>query len=107
MRRWMVHAGGGLALLVPFVLGCNLIPGIRNNIKPPPPANMGEKPTVVSLVEYLNQEAGRVQNIRASVDIDAKAGRQAIGLDGMLAANRPRQFRLQAKVLGKSACDIG
>jgi hypothetical protein len=105
----MANTAGGLALLAPFVLGCSLLPGVRDNIKPPPPATAapGSKPTVESLVEYLNQQAGRVQNLRATVDIDAKGGNQAIGLSGRIAAQKPLQFRLMADVLGKSAVDIG
>ena len=108
MPRWMAHTGGSLALLVPFALGCSLLPGgVRDNIKPPPAANPGLKPTVASLVEYLNQESSRVQNLRAKVDIDAKGGGQSIGLSGFIAAQKPLGFRLMADVLGKSAVDIG
>ena len=108
MPRWMAHTGSALALLVPFVLGCNLLPGVRDQSRPPPPtAAPGQKPTVASLVEYLNQESARVQNLRATVDIDAKAGNQPIGLGGRIAAQKPLQFRLMADVLGKSAVDIG
>ena len=108
MPRWMAYTGSGLALLVPFVLGCSLLPGVRDNVKPPTPtAAPGLMPTVASLVEYLNQESGRVQNLRASVDIDAKGGGQSIGLSGRIAAQKPLGFRLMADVLGKSAVDIG
>ncbi len=108
MPRWMAHTGGGLALLVPFVLGCNLLPGVRDNIKPTSStAAPGKKPTAESLVEYLNQESSRVQNLRATVDIDAKAPNGSIGLSGRIAAQKPLGFRLMADVLGKSAVDIG
>jgi hypothetical protein len=109
MPRWMANTGGGLALLVPFVLGCSLLPGVRDNIKPPPASTAapGKKPTVESLVEYLNQESGRVQNLRANVDIDAKGPAGQIGLSGLIAAQKPLQFRLMADLLGKSAVDIG
>ena len=109
MPRWMANTAGGLALLAPFVLGCSLLPGVRDNIKPPPPATAapGSKPTVESLVEYLNQQASRVQNLRATVDIDAKGGTQVIGLSGRIAAQKPLQFRLMADVLAKSMVDIG
>ena len=109
MPRWMANTGGGLALLVPFVLGCSLLPGVRDNIKPPPPptAAPGSKPTVETLVEYLNQQSSRVQNLRASVDIDAKGDAGQVGLSGRIAAQKPLQFRLMADVLGKSMVDIG
>ena len=108
MPRGMAHTGGSLALLVPFALGCSLLPSVRDNIKPPAStAAPGKKPTVESLVEYLNQESSRVQNLRATVDIDAKGGGQAIGLSGRIAAQKPLGFRLMADVLGKSAVDIG
>ena len=107
MPRWMANTGGGLALLVPFVLGCSLLPGVRDNIKPPASTLPAEKPTVASLVEYMNHQSSRVQNLRASVDIDAKGPSGVIGLSGSIAAQKPLGFRLMGNVLGKSAVDIG
>lgn len=108
MRRLMARAGLGLALLIPCLSGCNQVPGLRTGTTPAPTANQPDrKPDVPSLVNYLNQNAQRVQNVRAKVDIDCKQGRQAVGLGGNLACQKPRDFRLKAAVLGKPAVDIG
>lgn len=106
MRRNMTRVLLGLALGVPFLAGCNILPGTRDN-RPPVPPQTDRKPDVPALVNYLNKNAERVQNVRAKVDIDCKQGRQSVGLGGQLACQKPRDFRLKASVLGKPAVDIG
>jgi hypothetical protein len=104
-QRWLTHLGAALALAVPFLTGCHLLPSRDTNNQPtvPPKAT----PDVPALVNYLNQNAQRVQTVRAKVAIDAKQGRQVIGLDGNLACQKPRDFRLRANVLGQPAVDLG
>ena len=41
------------------------------------------------------------------VQIDAKQGAEAIGLEGTLFCQKRRNFRLRAKALGQPAVDIG
>jgi hypothetical protein len=106
MQRTIAHAAFGTALLLPFFLGCNHTPVIRDR-GGPPPAGPNAKPDVPALVNYLNLNAQKVQSVRAKVDIDCKQGRQAAGLGGMLACVKPLDFRLKADVLGKPAVDIG
>lgn len=98
------HLLMGLAVMIPFFTGCNHTPVIRDRNRPN--AATDRKPDVPALVNYLNQNAQRVQNLRAKVDIDCKQGRQAVGLGGRLACQKPRDFRLKADVLGKPAVDI-
>lgn len=107
MPRTMARIGAGLALVLPFLAGCSLTPINRDRNHTPPQANLNQKPDAPALVNYLNQNAQRVQNIRAKVDIDCKQGKQPIGLGGNLACQKPRDFRLKAAVLGKPAVDIG
>ena len=56
----------------------------------------------------MNDNARRVQALKSTnVDIDCKQGNQAIGLAGILVCQKPRNFRLKARVLGKPGADIG
>ena len=104
-KRSLAHFGAALALAVPLVAGCHLLPNRDRDNQPVLPP--GRAPDVPALVNYLNQNAQRVQTVRAKVAIDAKQGRQVIGLDGMLACQKPRDFRLRANVLGQPAVDLG
>jgi len=97
----------GVVFGVSLLVGCNHVPviGKRDPVVTPPAGD--RKPDVPSLVAYLNSNARKVQTIKAAVSVDAKQGRQAIGLDGNLACQKPRDFRMKARVLGKDAVDIG
>jgi hypothetical protein len=106
MARYSARIGVGLALVAPLFAGCSLTP-INRDRKPPPPNLPQKPPDAAALVSYLNQNAARVQSVRAKVDIDAKQGKQPVGLGGHLACQKPRDFRLKANVLGKPAVDIG
>ena len=65
-------------------------------------------PNAEALVAFMNDNAKRVQAIECDkVSIDAKQGNQQIGLEGLMACQKPRNFRLKAMVLGKPGCDIG
>lgn len=107
MRR-MLTLVLGAALALPVLSGCTLLNAIRNrdgsnNL----PVQPDRKVDTASLVNYLNKNAERVSSVQASVEVDAKQGNQAIALSGALAAQKPRGFRLRAKVFGKPAVDIG
>jgi hypothetical protein len=100
----LTRLGVALVLAIPLVAGCRLLP---NNGPGNPAIPPDRTPDVPALVNYLNQNAARVQTVRAKVDIDAKQGRQAIGLGGMMACQKPRDFRLRANVLAQPAVDLG
>jgi hypothetical protein len=104
MRQVLIHLGLGLAVVIPL-LGCNHTPIIRDNPKPPPPSD--KQPDAASLVNYLNQNAARVQSVKAEINVDCKADRQSIALGGLMACQKPREFRLKGKVVGQPAVDIG
>jgi hypothetical protein len=98
----------GLALGLMLVVGCFPQAYKRDNGGPSyaktplPPA-----PEPAQLVRYLNDNARKVAGLQAEVAIDAKQGRQSVGLDGYLACSCPRNFRLKAKAVGRPAADIG
>ncbi len=65
-------------------------------------------PTAEDLVAYLNDNAKRVPAIQCNtVQIDARQGFTGIGADGLLVFEKPRNFRLKARAVGKDAVDLG
>ena len=91
------------------VLGVGCLPGCKRNVAPDAPVTVStEKPTAASLVAYLNENAHQMESLKSTrVRIDAKQGTEAIGLEGTLFCQKPRNFRLRAKALGQPAVDIG
>jgi hypothetical protein len=104
MRR--IFAGVGVGLLL-TALGCtHWRPG--GDVGRTPVGVTAGKPDAARLVAYLNQNAERVKCIQSTrVAMDCKEGNQAVGVDGMLVCQKPRNFRLKGYVLGKPAVDIG
>jgi len=101
MRRATIGLGLAIVLLAS---GCNNWPHTRTEEAHIP----AEVPGVPQLVGYLNDNARRVQAIQCpQVAIDCKQGNQRAGLDGMLVCQKPRNFRLRAKLFGQPAVDIG
>jgi RNA polymerase sigma factor (sigma-70 family) len=70
--------------------------------------NPADLPTAEALLASLNDNARKVQGLQAfAVDIDCRAGMQAVGLSGKLAFQKPRAFRLKADLAGTPCVDIG
>jgi hypothetical protein len=93
-------------------LGCNLAPHTRDlgggiGKDPQPPAGL----TAEKLVEYLNNNAQRVQPGQAlnctnvTIDVAADAGR--VGISAMMQCQAPRNFLLSGVTLGNPVVDIG
>ncbi len=99
MRR--LHCELGLMLVLG--MGCSSGPLARN---PNPPALTA--PTTEQLVTHLNHQAKEVRSLeydRASIDV--KRGLQSATVNGMLAFQKPRNFRLMASALNATQADIG
>jgi len=99
-----------LALILAGGLGCASLDKILKPAKDAKPGPVNEEmPSAQQMVEYLNDNARRIQAIQCnSVAIDCKQGNQnAPGLDGMVVLQKPNMFRLKAKVLGQNAVDLG
>src|SRR5262249_46580585 len=105
--RTMAWLSLGLVLPASLLVGCNHVPiiGKRDPVATTPATD--RKPDVPSLVNYLNTNARKVQTIKAAVAVDAKRGGEGIALDGQMACQKPRDFRMRARVLGQRAVDIG
>jgi hypothetical protein len=65
-------------------------------------------PTTKGLVDYLNDNAKRVQTLRVEdLDVDASLDNQPINLRGRIYAEKPRNFRMKVTFVGKDEVDIG
>ncbi|MFN4257966.1 MAG: hypothetical protein ACK4RK_01615 [Gemmataceae bacterium] len=67
-----------------------------------------EAPTAASLVGYLQENSRRLNTVDCrSLDVEARQGTQQVGLTGWMVCQKPRDFRMMAKVLGNPAVDVG
>jgi hypothetical protein len=96
------------------VLGCNSFPWTRDRGGAQGGGSGGatltkREPTAAELVEFLNDNARRVQAVQCTkVAMDCKQGNETpVGIDAMLVCEKPRNFRLKGKALGKDVVDIG
>jgi hypothetical protein len=65
-------------------------------------------PTQQELIAYLNENARRLQALESKeVTLDAYQGNQPIGLMGNLVCQKPRNFRLAARLAGAPMADLG
>ncbi|MCI0353993.1 MAG: hypothetical protein L0099_02990 [Acidobacteria bacterium] len=65
-------------------------------------------PSAPQLIAHLNQNSHAVHSIECEqVHIQVKQGIQAFGLDGMLAYEKPRRFRLVAEAANTTQADMG
>jgi hypothetical protein len=100
-----VTIGFGMAALL-FLTGCPLF-----QKKSTPDVGLRVStatPTAGELVAYLNGNAGKVQSLGCRyMDIDAEPDGQPIGLQGSLYCQKPKSFRMIAKLAGNTEVDIG
>jgi hypothetical protein len=85
--------------------GCATGPFARNQAIQPPPL---QTPRGEQIVAHLNQNARVVHSLEFDrVSIQAKRGLQSVMVDGMLAYQKPRNFRLMAEAVGTTQADVG
>jgi hypothetical protein len=97
-----------LAMLVPF-LGCES--GGKRIIFGPTPAptpSPAGVPSAEALVEYLNDNARRIQGLRC-VDVDVEASQKitSVNVRAKMMSMKPRSFLMTASALGNSMLDLG
>jgi hypothetical protein len=92
-----------------FLVGCASFGPIRNPGTNSNPGLLDTTADAKSLVGFLNKNAALVSAIEAdSVAIEIKGGGAAqIGVNGMLYCQKPRNFHLVAKAVGKQVADVG
>jgi hypothetical protein len=102
------------AFLAPAALallgtGCNSWPHLRDATggRAHGPA-AAAAPTAADLVAYVNANASRIQSLECrDVDLDCSQRLQSFGLRGPLACQKPRDFRMNARVGGNTEVDLG
>jgi hypothetical protein len=106
LRRCAV---AGSLLPAGLLAGCNTWGGMRSGAPvAPTPQNAMAVPTSAQLVNYLNDNARRLQSLEVSdLAIDASQRLQSIGLAGMMACHKPKDFRMVARVGGQTQVDLG
>jgi hypothetical protein len=107
----MRHFCYGLTLAaLTLLIGCN---STKWNLWRGTPAKenyrtSNDVPTREALVNYLNDNAERVQSIRCNqLDLQCSQGIRTVGLTGYMVCQKPRNFRLIARVFGKDEIDVG
>ena len=81
---------------------------IKNNDTPSPTGGPNAVPSVAQLVDYLNDNAGRIQSMRVDdLDLTCSQGIRTFDLRGTMIVEKPRNFRMGAKLLGNPAVDLG
>lgn len=97
---------GVLGCLVLITAGCASGPFSRPSSRNVATPNV--TPRAETVVAYLNKECQSIQSVEFSkVSIQAKQGLQTFGVDGMMAYQKPRNFRLQAQALSRTFADVG
>jgi hypothetical protein len=106
MRRFLAVVP--VAALLSLV-GCNHWPPRPDNgVAPPPVLGLKAEPKAADLVAYLNGNAAKVPGLFCkTVYINATQGNQTIGMDGTMACEKGRDFRMKAVVAGSPAADFG
>jgi hypothetical protein len=89
------------------VVGCAGFTGSREPRTPPSPS-LGQSPTAENLISYVNRNAAKVESLEATdLGVEVKQGGQGGGLSGALYCQKPKNFRLRAKAVGKPVADFG
>jgi hypothetical protein len=109
MRHVIPWLGVGGLLLV---AGCtNTRLGFLKGPENPPPNTARPTPTAAALVAYLNNNAQLVRSLRCDkMEMTAARGLgiiQKFDLNGSIACEQPRNFRMAAQVAGNDELDIG
>jgi hypothetical protein len=98
----------GVGLVCVLLLGCNNLPQNRGQIGRDVGQVPRETPTPEKLVKYLNDNADRVEAIQCNnLTIDCDDHGHSVSLGGLMACQKPKNFRLKAKLLGQPGVDIG
>jgi hypothetical protein len=92
-----------------LLAGCSSSPHLRGNgTAAPPPRVSTATPSATDLVNYLNENARRMQTLEChELLLDASHRMQTIGLKGQMACQKPKNFRMVANAAGQPAVDMG
>jgi hypothetical protein len=103
----MRHIRTAVGLTLLLLAGCRPLPS-PGPVGPGPAIGPSDAPTAETLVGYLNANAQRLHSLDCGkLELDCRQGRQPFGLEGWVVAQKPKNFRMAAKILGKQAVDMG
>lgn len=106
MRTTRAVMSLSLGLAVSLLSGCVWLNNHKDkDIKVPPAVSMA-KATPQSLVTYLNDNAKLTTSIRANMACAVMQKGKGLEPTGMMACQKPHDFRLRAKVMGLDQVDI-
>ena len=103
-RRWLF-----VAVVATTFCGCRAV-GPRDLLSRPPAVQQPTPPaySATELIERINKNAAAIDSLRADANIKVNfADRQKAALDGKLAFERPRDFKLDLSSVMGSEADIG
>jgi hypothetical protein len=106
MRRHIVAIG--VAWTVLLSTGCNHWPFLKSSPDAPGLQLPSAAPGAPDLVNVLNDNARRVQSLECKgMTVDCTQRLQPITLQANMVCQKPRNFRMNAKILGNTGVDIG
>ncbi len=104
MRPNLIH----LAVALPLLSGCLPFFPKRDELpKPDGKVAAATTATEASLVRYLNEQSTLLGSVKAKLAADVSASGRAIAIDGTMACEKPRGFRLRANTIAGLSVDIG
>lgn len=104
MRYFGILLGLGFLALLPGC-GTTRFGWLKPPESGPPPKDV---PTVAKLVEYLNDNASRIDSMRCEdISLTCTQGLQSFNLMAQMVVQKPRNFRMGGKIAGKDVVDLG
>jgi hypothetical protein len=98
----------GAAFVFLLLTGCSHFPWTRSAPDSPGLTVTAANPTAADLIASLNDNARRVQALECrALDMDCTQKYQSISLQANMVCQKPRNFRLGAKILGNTGVDMG
>lgn len=102
-----LHRSTPAALLALALAGCGVLNGSRDSRPTAGPVTTAQATPDV-LVGYVNRNAAKVEALEATdLAMEVRQGNQGGGVSGQLFCQKPKNFRLRAKALGKPVADFG
>jgi hypothetical protein len=95
-------------MVLATIAGCTRWNFLNKGPEPKPPPVAGEAPPVSAYLDYLNDNARRIDTVRCTeIDVTCSQGFQSFGLRGKMVAQKPHNFSMTSDFIGKSAVEVG
>jgi hypothetical protein len=105
MRQFISDVG---LMLVCLATGCNHWPFLKSSPEPAGLRVPSATPAAQELVSVLNDNSRRVQALECrSMSVECSEHGRPISLQAAMVCQKPRSFRMSAKILGSTGVDMG